>query len=136
ARDHPPVARIGAASDRSRMRAAATVRGSQATGLCRGKYGSMSTATPQRPGLQAHSQATRLPTAELVSELRALLGAKLVAYLGGVRETRAVRQWADGQRAVQDKTTEYRLRSEEHTSELQSRFDLVCRLLLEKKNNT
>src|SRR5699024_11881839 len=27
-------------------------------------------------------------------------------------------------------------RSEEHTSELQSRFDLVCRLLLEKKNIT
>src|SRR3954470_25083927 len=26
-------------------------------------------------------------------------------------------------------------RSEEHTSELQSRRDLVCRLLLEKKNN-
>src|SRR5690349_24712819 len=28
-----------------------------------------------------------------------------------------------------------RPRSEEHTSELQSRRDLVCRLLLEKKNN-
>src|SRR5699024_12111581 len=27
-------------------------------------------------------------------------------------------------------------RSEEHTSELQSRFDIVCRLLLEKKNIT
>src|SRR5699024_11418589 len=27
-------------------------------------------------------------------------------------------------------------RSEEHTSELQSRFDLVCRLLLDKKNTT
>src|SRR5699024_11853837 len=27
----------------------------------------------------------------------------------------------------------YQKRSEEHTSELQSRFDLVCRLLLEKK---
>src|SRR5699024_11724858 len=27
----------------------------------------------------------------------------------------------------------YRFRSEEHTSELQSRFDLVCRLLLDKK---
>src|SRR5438067_7471853 len=26
-------------------------------------------------------------------------------------------------------------RSEEHTSELQSRFELVCRLLLEKKND-
>src|SRR5690625_6466076 len=30
----------------------------------------------------------------------------------------------------------YRLRSEEHTSELQSRGHLVCRLLLEKKNYT
>src|SRR5438067_5018115 len=28
-----------------------------------------------------------------------------------------------------------RPRSEEHTSELQSRFDLVCRLLLEKKKD-
>src|SRR5699024_12338539 len=30
----------------------------------------------------------------------------------------------------------YGQRSEEHTSELQSRFDLVCRLLLEKKKRT
>src|SRR2546421_3186546 len=29
----------------------------------------------------------------------------------------------------------HRFRSEEHTSELQSRSDLVCRLLLEKKKN-
>src|SRR5947207_11693236 len=29
-----------------------------------------------------------------------------------------------------------RLRSEEHTSELQSHSDLVCRLLLEKKNSS
>src|SRR5438874_6714723 len=29
----------------------------------------------------------------------------------------------------------WKSRSEEHTSELQSRRDLVCRLLLEKKNN-
>src|SRR5437868_10752580 len=29
-----------------------------------------------------------------------------------------------------------RNRSEEHTSELQSRFDLVCRLLLDNKNNS
>src|SRR5689334_24130954 len=29
----------------------------------------------------------------------------------------------------------FRQRSEEHTSELQSQFHLVCRLLLEKKNN-
>src|SRR5690606_35502608 len=32
--------------------------------------------------------------------------------------------------------TETQIRSEEHTSELQSRENLVCRLLLEKKNKT
>lgn len=37
----------------------------------------------------------RLATPELVERLRELLGAKLVAYLGSVQETRAVRQWAD-----------------------------------------
>src|SRR5690349_25114530 len=30
----------------------------------------------------------------------------------------------------------FMMRSEEHTSELQSRRDLVCRLLLEKKNHS
>src|SRR5438477_6004866 len=34
--------------------------------------------------------------------------------------------WADGKR---------KMRSEEHTSELQSHVNLVCRLLLEKKKN-
>src|SRR5699024_11554547 len=34
-----------------------------------------------------------------------------------------------------DKDYFFKMRSEEHTSELQSRFDLVCRLLLEKKNH-
>src|SRR5437868_7669882 len=36
-------------------------------------------------------------------------------------------------RAKNFRTSVTRFRSEEHTSELQSRFDLVCRLLLEKK---
>src|SRR5699024_11943438 len=35
--------------------------------------------------------------------------------------------------ALRLKRREQALRSEEHTSELQSRFELVCRLLLEKK---
>src|SRR5206468_9782396 len=35
---------------------------------------------------------------------------------------------------AQPGSTTYVVRSEEHTSELQSRSDLVCRLLLEKKN--
>src|SRR5699024_12048404 len=36
-------------------------------------------------------------------------------------------------RTAQSVFSNARRRSEEHTSELQSRFDLVCRLLLEKK---
>src|SRR5207249_10047133 len=36
---------------------------------------------------------------------------------------------------ARDQIVEEVERSEEHTSELQSRFDLVCRLLLEKKKN-
>src|SRR2546426_9227168 len=39
----------------------------------------------------------------------------------------------DGQSARWTKTSATRMRSEEHTSELQSPCNLVCRLLLEKK---
>ena len=45
------------------------------------------TTTPARPDL-AYINATRLDPAVLIAELRDLLGAKLVAYLGGVKETR------------------------------------------------
>src|SRR5206468_8335269 len=38
-------------------------------------------------------------------------------------------------RLVERASIRRRLRSEEHTSELQSRSDLVCRLLLEKKKS-
>src|SRR5699024_8436363 len=41
------------------------------------------------------------------------------------REAEVARTAIDGLRSL--------IRSEEHTSELQSRFDLVCRLLLDKK---
>src|SRR3712207_8909689 len=40
-----------------------------------------------------------------------------------------------GDDAAQIDERDFRLRSEEHTSELQSRQYLVCRLLLEKKKN-
>src|SRR5690349_24258462 len=45
----------------------------------------------------------------------------------------------DGRQAlevIEQSPPEVALRSEEHTSELQSRRDLVCRLLLEKKKKT
>src|SRR5699024_12572242 len=43
----------------------------------------------------------------------------------------AVNRMIDAEREMRNAVER---RSEEHTSELQSRFDLVCRLLLEKKN--
>lgn len=55
--------------------------------------------TPARPDL-AYVHAIRIEPAELVAELRQLLGARMVAYLGGVKETRAVRQWAEGTRQI------------------------------------
>ena len=54
--------------------------------------------TEARPDFAAHTKSVRASFPEVVSELRAVLGARLVAYLGSVRETRAVRQWAEGQR--------------------------------------
>src|SRR2546421_8651572 len=44
--------------------------------------------------------------------------------------------WPAASAARADGVTMIRGRSEEHTSELQSRSDLVCRLLLEKKKKT
>lgn len=46
----------------------------------------------------------------VVRELRELLTPRLVAYIAGVRETRAVHQWADGTRAVKSDDVERRLR--------------------------
>src|SRR5699024_12128043 len=43
------------------------------------------------------------------------------------------RQCTMKHRHIRTKSAGEKYRSEEHTSELQSRFDLVCRLLLEKK---
>ena len=59
-------------------------------------------ATASRPGLAAHTLAVRSTFPEVVGALRELLGPRLVAYLGAVRETRAVHQWAEGARAPSD----------------------------------
>src|SRR5207249_11820893 len=65
-------------------------------------------------------------TAEINDSLRGEHEYKVVA---SVAERTAIES---AERAVQ--LPHDGARSEEHTSELQSRFDLVCRLLLEKKN--
>src|SRR5207249_7280841 len=54
---------------------------------------------------------------------------------GRATRTRTVRTWSARPGALRPFRQFVSVRSEEHTSELQSRFDLVCRLLLEKKKN-
>lgn len=51
-----------------------------------------------RPDFAAHDLAYRLPVDKVVAELCDVLGATLVAYVAGVTETRAVREWIQGAR--------------------------------------
>ncbi len=69
----------------------------------------MSVVSAPRPDLSAHAHAMRAGFATVVKELRDLLGARLVAYVGGVQETRAVHQWADANR-LPGQQTQQRLR--------------------------
>lgn len=64
-----------------------------------------------------HSESVGLPFHSLVVALRRILGARLVAYLGGVKETRAVNQWSDGTRQPSDEMQE-RLRAAYQAADL------------------
>jgi len=57
----------------------------------------MAIAQP-RPDLEAHAHSVRAGFAIVADELCGLLGARLVAYIGNVSETRAVHEWAEGNR--------------------------------------
>ncbi len=50
----------------------------------------------QRPGLGASDESVGLAFTELVSQLREMLGVRLVAYIGGVKSARSVSTWAEG----------------------------------------
>src|SRR5699024_12172971 len=63
----------------------------------------------------------------LVHELMNRVGARFDASVGGADDHTRHRF------SVEHEARLYNDRAEEHTSELQSRFELVCRLLLEKK---
>jgi hypothetical protein len=64
----------------------------------------MAVVPEARPDLAAHERAVRAPFAEVAVELRSILGPRLVAYLGAVKETRAVHEWADGRRTPGEAT--------------------------------
>lgn len=68
----------------------------------------MAIAAP-RPDLEAHAHAIRADFATVARELRELLGARLTAYLGSVKETRAVHEWAEEGRRPSE-LTQRRLR--------------------------
>src|SRR5260221_2340575 len=75
-----------------------------------------STLFPYTTLFRSHQQTLRFNRKEDASPLREVTG--------GFRNEGAV---------LEDRFHQLRHRSEEHTSELQSHSDLVCRLLLEKK---
>jgi hypothetical protein len=53
----------------------------------------MAVLTPPRPDLLAYREATTLEPSKLVTELAAILGKKLTAYIASVKDTRAIERW-------------------------------------------
>jgi hypothetical protein len=54
------------------------------------------TASQPRPDLFAHREALRLPATAIVAKLVEIVGRKLTAYIGGVKDARAVDRWIAG----------------------------------------
>src|SRR2546427_6989964 len=73
-----------------------------------------------------------IPAEDLAAENLALLPAAVHAYLEHVRVQKRLADRTCALYAL-DMARLCTMRSEEHTSELQSQSNLVCRLLLEKK---
>jgi hypothetical protein len=67
----------------------------------------MSTASSARPGLRAHVDSTRLSFQDLVTQVTAIIGRKLTAYIAGV-DVRTVDRWVQGSKPYGD--AEARLR--------------------------
>src|SRR5690625_5698125 len=85
--------------------------------------------------LHQHPSSTRTqkrkkPTREVTESLGKHMSTSIYARIP--RNGRTARELAE--KAGMSVRTAQRWRSEEHTSELQSRGHIVCRLLLEKKN--
>lgn len=76
-------------------------------------------AMQQQRALEAHSRAAR-KFSKVVESLVDLVGAQLTAYLGGVGETRAVREWIQGKRSSSVAT--------------RSKLQLALQIALELKN--
>ena len=60
----------------------------------------MEAVTLPRPDLAAYRRAVQAPFPEIVGELAAILGKKLTAFIGGVKDTRVIERWMQGRRAL------------------------------------
>src|SRR5438034_4968653 len=78
----------------------------------------------------------RLSTQHRVTPVLPLLWTPFASRGSAFADPHAPRCRHAGRAALTTRRRYYEVRSEEHTSELQSHSDLVCRLLLEKKKNT
>ena len=56
----------------------------------------MDTPLIPRPDRFAHREALRLPASKVVEKLAEIVGRKLTAYIGGVKDARAVDRWIAG----------------------------------------
>ncbi len=56
----------------------------------------MATASLLRPDLFAHREALRLSFPAVTAKLAEIIGRKLTAYIGGVKDVRAVDRWIAG----------------------------------------
>jgi hypothetical protein len=56
----------------------------------------LATVTRPRPDLAAHRRAVQASFSEIVTEVAEILGKKLTAYIGGVKDTRVIDRWMQG----------------------------------------
>ena len=83
----------------------------------------MTVIDERRRDLEAHDWVARATLPDVVAYLRDVLTPKLTAVLGGVRETRATREWAEGVREP-SAATQARLRTAAQVSRVvESTFD-------------
>src|SRR5206468_10825788 len=102
---------------------------------------SSSRSTARYPGVRLFARPSRPPSATLFpyttlfrsQRRQAELEAQVAVQTRSLRETTQQLEALHKEKDRLFQNISHELRSEEHTSELQSRSDLVCRLLLEKK---
>jgi hypothetical protein len=69
----------------------------------------MDTPLIPRPDLFAHREALRLPASKVVERLVEIVGRKLTAHIGGVKDARAVDRWIAGGEIYGDAESRLRL---------------------------